>query len=287
MTRDAYPPVGKPMTPEQISQAAQLGQQITSGAAATEAINLYERKCERALLNRGVPAAEGKTQAQFWATLKANSPADALIIGPDMTVDDMMADWRARTGRPEPGTFSIDPATGRSRYNERYSTDSYSALTYSAPQVIMEKPPIQYLRTQGSAEAQLDRFSMNPGEAWFRSIMPGATFAGPAPEMFNSGPLPPITASGLDPSVLARCAWPLRHSAAYTESRARVLMIVEESASPEPDYDSLQIDAGRDALQDYMLRISSWVVEPTDQPIGMEELEQQAAQLWPEEPASE
>lgn len=51
---------------------------------------------------------------------------------------------------------------------------------------------------------------------------------GQAPTMFDSGDLPPFTASGVDPRFLANLPWKIRHAAAMEASSVTVLKWVEE-----------------------------------------------------------
>ena len=80
--------------------------------------------------------------------------------------------------------------------------------------------------------------------------------------MFGSGDLPLITGSGVDPALLAWCPWYLRHSGAFTESRAHVLAIIEEGLDDDPDTERLQTESGRGNLQQYLARIATWVTTP-------------------------
>jgi hypothetical protein len=89
-----------------------------------------------------------------------------------------------------------------------------------------------------------------------------AQFVGQEPTMFASGDLPPNTARGVDPSILQWSAWEMRHSAAYAESRAQVLEIIEASANglaTDPQIAAeLSNQRGRDGLSDYLARVNEW-----------------------------
>src|SRR5829696_5030032 len=93
-------------------------------------------------------------------------------------------------------------------------------------------------------------------------------FPAPAPQMFSSGPLPRFTSSGVDPEALWWVPWKLRHSAAYTPHRSRVLKMIEESEGLE---DKLQSPDGRAALREYVERAREWALaappeeEPSDE----------------------
>jgi hypothetical protein len=150
------------------------------------------------------------------------------------------------------------------------------------PPLIAEMPPTRYFQTGTAIE--INRFALNPGEALYRQMLPGASFAYAAPTMFATGDLPLLTGSGVDPSVLVWCAWYLRHSAALTDSRAHVLEIIEESAnnSLTPDAEALQTDLGRDRWQNYSARISQWVSAPPRQSLsdGAQEIRAQMQRLY-------
>ena len=61
-------------------------------------------------------------------------------------------------------------------------------------------------------------FAANPLHAAMKRIKPGLVAAaeqeGPPPKLFGDSDLPPFTASGLDPQVLARHPWPIRQAMA-------------------------------------------------------------------------
>ena len=66
-----------------------------------------------------------------------------------------------------------------------------------------------------------------------------------------------------------------------TDSRAHVLQMIEESQNDQPDPEALQIEAGRDAWQNYFTRISQWVsTPPQGQPSGNQTLQEQMRRLY-------
>ena len=75
----------------------------------------------------------------------------------------------------------------------------------------------------------INRFSLNPGGDYYAGI------SGTPPTMFGAGDLPVITGSGVDPSILRWVAWPIRTTAAFTESRGTVAMLIEVSLEGDPE----------------------------------------------------
>jgi hypothetical protein len=252
-------PDPRPMT------AAEIARGIASGRHQP-VDDLYERRSEQVFLDRGMPAAEAKAQAQFWARLKAADPTN--VIGP---ADDVFA------GRSRPASIPVDETTGRKVYSAAFNPSAAASTTGAAgPPTVLETPPI----FQSNLAIQVDRFALNPGEVFFRALLPGATFDGAAPSMFVTGDLPPFTGSGVDASVLRWCPWYLRHSGALTSSRAQLLAIIEEFADGSPDYQRLQSVEGQDHLQAYLSRISGWAQSSPATPMGNEEIEQYIADLY-------
>lgn len=119
------------------------------------------------------------------------------------------------------------------------------------PPTVMELPPQELM--VGSQPIPLDRYALRPGGDYFRKALgPNAQFAGPEPTMFAHGDLPHFTASGIDPQQLRWAPWWLRHSAAYTESRALALTIIEQIDLD--DSRELQTAGGRDARRRLLRR---------------------------------
>jgi hypothetical protein len=140
----------------------------------------------------------------------------------------------------------------------------------SGPDSAMENMPSRWVGMH-HPHIKVDRFSLTPGGDFVRQLLPGGKFVGPEPQMFSSGPLPAFTASGVEPSVLRRCRWSLRHSMAYTPSRAAALAMIEEGDDLE---DRLQTDIGAGALQDYFLRCREWAITPPARELSLEDLQQ-------------
>jgi len=76
---------------------------------------------------------------------------------------------------------------------------------------------------------------------------------GPPPTLFESGDLPPFTASGVDPQHLMRLPFRTRHAAATEPSPAAVLRMVE-THGPDPD-----AQAPSPGLDEYRNRMSGWL----------------------------
>ncbi len=76
---------------------------------------------------------------------------------------------------------------------------------------------------------------------------------GDPPSMFESGDLPPFTASGVDPQHLTRLPFRTRHAAATEPSPAAVLRMVE-THGPDPD-----AQAPSPGLDEYRNRMSGWL----------------------------
>lgn len=76
---------------------------------------------------------------------------------------------------------------------------------------------------------------------------------GDPPTLFESGDLPPFTASGVDPQHLTRLPFRTRHAAATEPSPAAVLKMVETHG---PDSDAQAPSPG---LDEYRNRMSGWL----------------------------
>lgn len=178
-----------------------------------------------------------------------------------------------------------DPITGRDEYFGSFQNPAARRATSGALLGVygIGSPPVA-IDFEASARfgrvAPIDRFALSPAAQYFAAAMPDSSFDGPAPEMFTSGPLPPITASGADPSALTFCAWEMRHSAAFTESGAHLLEIIEASAEGVID-DDLQNEAGRSGLRRYLARVHTWANTMPDQ--NPEPTAEEYAQFYPGE----
>lgn len=164
------------------------------------------------------------------------------------------------------------------------------APTYAAayiggrPAAVMEQVPREII-DDSRPDILVDRFSTNPGADYFTKLIPGLQSGLPTPEFFTSGPLPRITGSGVDPAVLLAVPWPLRHSAAFSESAAFVLRCIE--APPDPDIiRDLQTGHGQAAAAAYWQRVSEWVTSRPDDNdgTGPTTVEEMIEQMHPNDP---
>jgi hypothetical protein len=197
----------------------------------------YRQRAYQALIARGEPPAEAQRNAEFWARLKASSPEN--VHGPGETIDELL------------GQSNV--ATINTGYQPQAAATSLPA---GGPPVLLE-----YSRSRWLGMSQpINRFSLNPGGDYYAGI------SGTPPTMFGAGDLPVLTGSGVDPSILRWVAWPIRHTAAFTESRATVAHLIEASLEGDPEgwHDFVSPD-GRAALDGYFAKIASWVnTLPTD-----------------------
>lgn len=98
----------------------------------------------------------------------------------------------------------------------------------------MTEPYEQLSHFDRRRRVQLDAYAANPIVADVAAISPGAyeaaTREGDAPKLFSGGKsdVPPFTASGLDPQLLLKLPYGVRHAAASEPDRAVVLQMFEE-----------------------------------------------------------
>ena len=81
----------------------------------------------------------------------------------------------------------------------------------------------------------------------------------PAPTLFESGDLPPFTASGVDPRHLLDLPWTLRHTAAAAPAAGTVLDLLEQAAEGVEMFTGLAPTHGSDA---YVARMHRWLIGP-------------------------
>lgn len=99
----------------------------------------------------------------------------------------------------------------------------------------------------------------NPLVDAFRKANPAiaaiAAREAPAPTLFADGDLPPFTASGIDPQLLLRVAWPARHAiAAAPRETAFALM---QDYMGEPDMAAMDF-GGHPGNVEYAQRVFAW-----------------------------
>jgi hypothetical protein len=88
----------------------------------------------------------------------------------------------------------------------------------SRPEPVLEPLPLELAGRH--QDVLVGRYALRPGLDFVKAVIPEATFLGEAPEMFATGPVPPFTASGVDPELLQNVPWTLRHSTGQHESGA-------------------------------------------------------------------
>jgi hypothetical protein len=236
----------------------------------------YENQTYRVLMQRGMPQAQAIERAAFWGALKRSDPTGETVIGP---ADNPVA----KLDQPR---FEVDAKTGQTVFKgtmpgaqigdltppSRPTAAAYNIGSSGAVPTIMEYNRSQWI----GLRVPVDRFSLNPGADYYANI------PGTPPEMFGSGALPLITASGVDPSILRWVSWQLRTSAAYAESRAQVLGFIELSLQGDPDgFEGHVTTLGGAALQQYWGRVASWVATPIDDQAPL--TEDDYAQFYPDE----
>lgn len=126
-------------------------------------------------------------------------------------------------------------------------------------------PYVDYI-LQGPGAPRKPGPSAQPGFQWIGGGTP--------PTFFISGTLPPLTASGIDPAILARVPWLFRHTAALSSSAAEVLALLELGSDFDGIDNQLNSRAGIDALQDYRNRVWTWAI-PKEVPIDFTDQELQ------------
>ena len=113
-------------------------------------------------------------------------------------------------------------------------------------------PYVTYVLQTSGAPKLGDLATAQPGYEW--------TGGGTPPTFFVSGTLPPLTASGVDPAVLAQIPWQFRHTAALTPYAPHVLQLLEVGVDFDSDEPGLNTEPGGSALEDYRRRVWSWAV---------------------------
>jgi hypothetical protein len=266
-----------PMSGDEISRGVAQGRHLPVPTISDAQLADYEQRTYEVLVRRGVPTAEAQWKANWWARLKATDTTGETVIGP---ADNPLA----RLDQPR---IETDPITGRQTYKGSFQAQPQAALGISSASV--GSPPImlEYTRNQWiGMQTPVNRFSINPGAEYYAAI------PGTPPTMFGVGDLPIITGSGVDPSVLRWVAWPLRHSAAFTSSRADVAIMIELSMIGDPEAwqndQDLQNEAGRQSLNDYWARVFTWVNTLPADGNGLGDLTpEEIARFYPDGPSSE
>lgn len=78
------------------------------------------------------------------------------------------------------------------------------------------------------------------------------------PTLFESGDLPPFTASGIDPSALAEVPWQARHHIAAEPNRAEVLAMIEEVSGEDGPAMAQMLFGNNQVNKQYQARVMAW-----------------------------
>jgi hypothetical protein len=107
---------------------------------------------------------------------------------------------------------------------------------------------------------QVGAYALNPLVDDARRVHAAAAAAvDPAPTIFVSGDIPPVTASGMPPDELVRLPWLGRDIAAAEPDRGKVLQLFESFAD---DPDGAEMRFGQDPRNAaYMRRVDQWRVD--------------------------
>jgi hypothetical protein len=106
----------------------------------------------------------------------------------------------------------------------------------------------------------IDLFDLNPYVSIVRQLPAADGITGEPPTMFAAGDLPIITASGVDPALLAHVPWTHRNSAATTGDVGVVYTLIEEAEAL--DQNTLQTRAGVEAFERYRAAVWAWATKP-------------------------
>jgi hypothetical protein len=130
-------------------------------------------------------------------------------------------------------------------------------------------PPRRPAAAQRHAPAGEDpvQYSANPLLAEVRRAKPALVAAaeaeGPPPRLFGSADLPPFTASGLPPELLAAQPWPLRRLLAEAPTRAAAYEIMDRYSGPGGAAAAHADHAKSAANQAYASAMSEWLAGPS------------------------
>jgi hypothetical protein len=108
---------------------------------------------------------------------------------------------------------------------------------------------------------QVDPWSVNPLLDDAKQAVPSAVDLatvsnGDPPTCFESGDLPPFTASGVDPANLGLLPWRVRHAAATERDSARVFALLERYRHDDVVMDAADTSPG---LEQYVGRFRDWL----------------------------
>lgn len=109
-------------------------------------------------------------------------------------------------------------------------------------------------------------YELNPiagfyrGSEVHRATYAAATTASAPPTLFESGDLPLVCASGMDPTVLLRLPWGARHAAAEAPTLAAAMRIVEDFSGPDAAVSAELEFGGHEGNRAYAERVTQWML---------------------------
>ncbi|MEV8510834.1 hypothetical protein [Dactylosporangium sp. NPDC051484] len=101
---------------------------------------------------------------------------------------------------------------------------------------------------------ELDDLTARQGAA----VLATSTQNQDVPTLFESGDLPPFTASGIDPHLLANVPWTVRHAIAETPDRAAAMELLQAASGEHAGDIGAEYWHDR-PNRDYRRRVESWV----------------------------
>lgn len=190
---------------------------------------------------------------------------DGTGTGGRVTIANVLAAVKLSSPPPPPPRGSITD-----RQNEDYLALFGElppiALGPTRPSAVHRRRPVNGPSAfSNSVEVTVDVTGLNPlleDAAQSHPCYPLAIQEAEPPTVFNSGNLPPFTASGLPPEVLLELPWQVRHYAASAESKATVLDMVERFADHPQAVRGLDDEYGSQGADDYLNRMKAWLIGP-------------------------
>lgn len=106
-------------------------------------------------------------------------------------------------------------------------------------------------------QVEVDEFARNPLVDDYLQVAPHmSSRRSSAPTLFNSGDLPPYTASGNPPAALMQLPWQLRHAAAKADQATWARLFNEAG---DPEYALMFCPEVRDpGNAEYASRVAAW-----------------------------
>jgi hypothetical protein len=225
------------------------------------------------------PKDEKPASPEFWAAVRTKlglpENADQTAINAAIAQAQAKVTWRRitdRLGLPA-NSSKADVFASMDRYEAQAANkpSKPAAPAVAAPQ---PKPTRRAAATRTDPAAH---YARNPAlaELQARGEYRAALAVNPSPPtLFASGDLPPFTASGLDPAILANVPWYSRHALAAEGDRGKALDMYERLTGPEAvvaaaDYQNHQGNS------EYQSRVLGWAMAGADR---LEEQQEEARQ---------